>query len=187
MCKCVLLIHISVDTHTLFLILKHACSILLFQACEKSHDGKHMLCVTPGVPIPVKKLKTGKPRALAYGFRLDGVADVLNLTGLSYEDHGVVHVYPDPVFVEFEGGVKVHQEKNELLVVEVSVCVCMCVCIHVLIFVCVSECVCVCVHVHMCVCVCVCVNMCLCVCVCVCACACLCMLMCVEVCCLLAA
>ena len=78
-----------------------------------------MWCLTPKVPIPAGKMKGSKSRALAYGFQLDAVHALRNLTALSYEDYRVVEVYPDPEFTDFEGGQKVHQQKNELLVIEV--------------------------------------------------------------------
>ncbi|KAL8574219.1 hypothetical protein ACOMHN_027873 [Nucella lapillus] len=89
-------------------------------ACDKSTDGKHMWCKTPGVPIRPDKLRESKKTALAYGFRLDGVQSVRNLTAVSYEDHRMMEVYADPEFKDFENGVKAHQQKNELLVVEGS-------------------------------------------------------------------
>ncbi|XP_076447874.1 plexin-A2-like isoform X2 [Babylonia areolata] len=85
--------------------------------CERSRDGKHMVCLTPPVPIPGEELKD-KSQALSYGFRLDGVQSLRNLTDLSYEDHRMMEVFPDPQFLHFEGGQKVHQQKNELLVIE---------------------------------------------------------------------
>ncbi|XP_076468728.1 plexin-A2-like isoform X2 [Babylonia areolata] len=88
--------------------------------CEKSTDGKHMWCKTPQVPIPPAKLKGSKSFTLAYGFRLDGVQSVRNLTAVSYEDYRMVEVFSDPEFTDFEDGVKVHQQKNELLVIEGS-------------------------------------------------------------------
>jgi hypothetical protein len=83
-------------------------------------DDKHLWCQTPAVPIPLDKLKGDKSKALAYGFVLDGVASLQNLTALSYEDHRMIEVYEDPQFEVFDNGRKVHQQKNELLVIDVS-------------------------------------------------------------------
>ena len=79
-----------------------------------------MYCLTPKVPIPEDQVRGGKSVALAYGFKLDGVQSVRNLTDLSYEDHRVFEVFADPEFIEFEEGQKVHQQKNGLLFIEVS-------------------------------------------------------------------
>ena len=78
-----------------------------------------MWCLTPKVPIPEGKLKGSKSKALAYGFHLDGVQTLRNLTALSYEDHRMIEVFSDPEFTEFKDKQKVHQQKNELLVIEV--------------------------------------------------------------------
>ncbi|KAK7493969.1 hypothetical protein BaRGS_00014851 [Batillaria attramentaria] len=87
--------------------------------CKKSgHQPVLLECLTPSVPILDSEMDPFK--YLSYGFRLDGVRALRNLTGLSFEDHEMFKVYPDPKFDKFEGGDKVHQQKNELLVIEGS-------------------------------------------------------------------
>ena len=92
---------------------------MIIQMCEKSTDDKHIWCNTPPVPISSRKFLDEESLQLAYGFALDGVKSLRNLTKLSPEDHRMFEVFEDPEFEEFENGKKVHQQKNELLVIEV--------------------------------------------------------------------
>ena len=78
-----------------------------------------MWCLTPKLPIPEGKLNGSKTKAVAYGFKLDGVQNMRNLTAFSYEDYRMIEVFPDPEFTDFKDKHKVHQQKNELLVIEV--------------------------------------------------------------------
>lgn len=77
-----------------------------------------MKCLTPELPVD-KELDRTRPLSVSYGFHMDGVQALRNLTDLSYDDHRTFDIYPDPEFAKFEGGQKTHQQKNELLVIEV--------------------------------------------------------------------
>ncbi|XP_025108035.1 plexin-A4-like isoform X2 [Pomacea canaliculata] len=86
--------------------------------CKKSEDdSEHMKCLTPELPVD-KELDRTRPLSVSYGFHMDGVQALRNLTDLSYDDHRTFDIYPDPEFAKFEGGQKTHQQKNELLVIE---------------------------------------------------------------------
>ena len=61
-----------------------------------------------------------EPLVLFYGFVMDGVVSLRNLSSPAMGAH-LFSVYPDPKFEEFEGGVKqLYSSKNEYLTINVS-------------------------------------------------------------------
>ena len=80
-----------------------------------------MWCLMPAVPPLYNTTPMGQDSlSLAYGFQMDGVLSLNNLTALSVEDYRTIEVFPNPTFSPFGNGQKLHQKKNELFVVEVS-------------------------------------------------------------------
>lgn len=76
-----------------------------------------MTCTSPSLEIS----EVVNPVALHYGFLMDNVRSLLNISGNGLR--GTMLVYPDPTFDKFDSGVKqFFYSKNEHLVLNVSTC-----------------------------------------------------------------
>lgn len=92
----------------------------LLQLCELASP-ENMICMAPdlrglnGIVEPTPE----EPLALHYGFIMDGVEHLANISSPEMGSH-VFSVYPDPKFEMFEGGMKqFFSSKNEHLVINV--------------------------------------------------------------------
>ena len=82
-----------------------------------------MNCTAPSVKasgVGSTDIKPANPVILSYGFLMDNVLDLRNLTAHSSESR-LFLLYPDPTFDEFADGFKKFQSKNEYLTINVSV------------------------------------------------------------------
>lgn len=96
--------------------------VFLYKPCKVLDEGK-MTCTSPSLEMS----NVVNPVALHYGFVMDNVQSLLNISGSSLL-RGTMLVYPDPTFEKFDSGVKqFFYSKNEHLVLNVSTCFsCMC-------------------------------------------------------------
>ncbi|XP_048252946.1 plexin-A2-like isoform X3 [Haliotis rufescens] len=85
--------------------------------CERKSD-IILVCYSPMVESLVPTLSDDVDHVdVSYGFKMDGVENIMNLTGRSLEAFGVFTLYPDPVFEKFKNGMKSHQKKTEFLTI----------------------------------------------------------------------
>ncbi|XP_050411553.1 plexin-A4 isoform X3 [Patella vulgata] len=80
--------------------------------CEVKTNTR-MICQSP----PVDMVTGEKYDEISFGFIMDGVEEVRNLT-VQYDDYGTFQVFPNPIFTQFPNGVKSHQNKNEYLTID---------------------------------------------------------------------
>lgn len=64
---------------------------------------REMLCDSPNIDADNMKLDADSPTKLEYGFRMDDVTGVQNLT---MQHHNPFELYPNPVYYPFEESVK---------------------------------------------------------------------------------
>lgn len=76
-----------------------------------------MICNSPVIEADDSKLDADSPLKLEYGFRMDNVSGVQNLTTLN-KDFNPFFLYPNPIFVPFDKEVKYY--KSEYLNINVS-------------------------------------------------------------------
>lgn len=88
-----------------------------FQPCTVV-TSEQMVCLSPGLrqsSVTASMETLEEPMILNYGFLLDGVQSMRNLTGHSFL------LYPDPEFEEFENKVKrFFSARNEYLTINVG-------------------------------------------------------------------
>jgi len=87
-----------------------------------------MICTAPNLHSlsqpALSEPAPDEPLAVHYGFILDGVESLANITTSEAGFHMFL-VYPDPKFEEFEGGMKqFFSSKNEYLTINVSASSC---------------------------------------------------------------
>ncbi len=82
-----------------------------------------MICRSPNVSNAAdlhSDTESLKPLIVAYGFIMDNVTDLKNLTAIS-EGERIFLIFPDPIFFPFDSGEKFYQPKNEYLTINVSI------------------------------------------------------------------
>ena len=89
--------------------------VYLFQDCKRKRDS-HLICYFPNITEPLSSSNLKLPQHLSYGFRMDNVMSLLNLTN----DLGTVEVQENPIFIQFNEKVKSHLYTNEYLTINVS-------------------------------------------------------------------
>ena len=77
-----------------------------------------MICRSPPVYTLHSQFKGAVD--VPYGFRMDNVKDVYNLTRFDETNFGAFTIFPDPEFEEFKGKTKAHQKKTEFLTIDVG-------------------------------------------------------------------
>lgn len=75
-----------------------------------------MICDSPVIEADGAKLDADDPMELEYGFRMDNVSGVQNLT--MTKGFSAFLLYPNPVFIHFDKEVKYH--KSDYLNINVS-------------------------------------------------------------------
>ena len=75
------------------------------QACDVLSQ-TNMVCRSPEIDVPPGELDAERPMALEYGFRMDNVARVQNLTQRKLHEF---YLFPDPVYENFDEEVKYYK------------------------------------------------------------------------------
>ncbi|XP_014213127.1 plexin-A4 [Copidosoma floridanum] len=83
------------------------------QACT-IHSHTNMICRSPEIDVPQGVLDAEKPLQLEYGFRMDNVAQVQNLTKQGLQ---AFLLYPDPVYNVFDEDLLVKYYKSDYLTI----------------------------------------------------------------------
>lgn len=76
----------------------------------------HLICYFPNITEPVTSGNIALPEKFSYGFHMDNVTNLLNLT----DNLGTVEVQDNPKFLTFTEKVKSHLYTNEYLTINVS-------------------------------------------------------------------
>ena len=88
-------------------------------------DSSEINCTAPSLrwsTLGGTTITPERPVLLSYGFKMDNVTELLNLTRRSGGRHIFV-LYPDPYFQPLdEEGIQTFQLKNEYLTINVSIC-----------------------------------------------------------------
>ncbi|XP_041350001.1 plexin-A2-like isoform X2 [Gigantopelta aegis] len=87
-----------------------------FESDCKLRNSHKMVCRSP--PVFTLRSKFKGAIDVPYGFRMDNVKDVYNLTQFDETKFGVFTIFPDPEFKEFKGKTKAHQKKTEFLTID---------------------------------------------------------------------
>lgn len=80
-----------------------------------------MICYSPQINyrMPYNNVGIGIP--FQYGFKMDGVKDLLNLSKVAPAEFRNFTLYPDPEFEKFTNQMKSHTRKNDkILIISVS-------------------------------------------------------------------
>lgn len=80
--------------------------------CKRKRDS-HLICYFPNITEPLSSSNLKLPQHLSYGFKMDKVRSLLNLTN----DLGTVEVQENPIFIPFNEKVKSHLYTNEYLTI----------------------------------------------------------------------
>ena len=89
-----------------------------YGACTVLSDTR-MTCMSPSISATGYKINPDKPIPVPFGFIMDDVVHLRNLSVLGNKQQ--FHFFPDPEFDKFENDVKYFQPKNEYLTINVSV------------------------------------------------------------------
>ncbi|XP_036358669.1 plexin-A1 isoform X4 [Octopus sinensis] len=82
------------------------------QDCSQMRDS-HLICYFPNITEPVTSGNINLPQRFSYGFHMDNVTNLLNLTDYL----GTVEVQDNPIFSKFTEKVKSHLYTNEYLTI----------------------------------------------------------------------
>ncbi|XP_064605454.1 plexin-A2-like isoform X2 [Liolophura sinensis] len=85
------------------------------QCSHKDRNGRQLNCSTPSLATAAEISNISRPKRIAYGFEMDNVEDLRNLS--SSEEYGVFIIFPDPSFDAFKEGMMVHRKNNEYLTI----------------------------------------------------------------------